>query len=246
MSDPAMSGEQNTHWDLYQQVEPHKRLQSHEAPANDHCSTANEDPWEAAPGRTFGEMYLSGELPWPQEPLLQYRDDPEEVVEEYLTLLADYARAEHADDQDTMRRLQGELESAQDEFRSMDTYSKAGALIPLTTRLTAAVQQQQISADPSRTATVEQALPEVGRFNGPAPFYRRGRAYIQTLAPAFELAALGHGALVSRRPNDADQLLRAVEALDTPQDLQDFIAGAVRELHRQLNRLTRQRPPREA
>lgn len=190
-------------------------------------------------GRTVGEMYLSGELPWPQEPLLRHCDDPDEIVNDYVALCNDYARAQRQGDHLATRRLQGELEAATASLEDMDTYAKAYALRPLLDALEDTAQDPAAPADPP-AATVAH-VPEQGRFNGPAPLYRRGRAYIQELAPAFTLASLGHGEFVAQRPTDAHQMLRTVEALDNPDDLQDFIAGVVHELHRQLGRLARQR-----
>ena len=219
----------------------------HPQPADVQANESTEPPAESilawAPsdwtiGKTFGEMYLDGELPWPEEPLLQNDRHSFEVVDEYLSILSQYTRAEQDSDPLALRRLSGELHVAEAALAHMDTYSQAAGLTRLTGHLTRAAQQP--AAPSPRTHKRVQVLPEQGRFKGPAPFFRRGRAYIQALAPTFILAAEGHGDFVSCRPDRADQFLRAVEASDDVTELQDFIAGAVHELHRQLRQLVAQ------
>jgi hypothetical protein len=217
---------------------------SHSKPVDSHAGENTPslaepvDPW--APGnlntsKTFREMYLDGDSPWPEEPLLQHDPHPFEIADEYLSLLGQYTRAEQDSDGLAVRRLRGELDVADAALTHMDSYSQAAVLTRLTSHLTRAAHTPQ-----PRAVTAPkpgQVLPDKGRFNGPAPFFRRGRAYIQALSPAFRLAAEGHGEFVGRRPEDADQFLRAVEASDDVADLQDFIAGAVHEIHRQLHQL---------
>ncbi|MDR7252770.1 hypothetical protein J2X46_001755 [Nocardioides sp. BE266] len=191
-------------------------------------------------GRTFGELWRSGELPWPEQPLIQ-DGSPYDTVEDYINLRRGLAEATQSGNDDAIRRLSGEYALARRTVNSMDAWEKALALDGLIAdeEVTTGVGVQQVTPTFEDRAVAQ----EPTRFPGPAPYFRRGRAYVQCLAPGFTLAALGHGEFVASRPEEADQLLRAVEDADNVDDLHDFVAGVAHEVERQLARLVRKHRP---
>lgn len=186
------------------------------------------------PGFTLGEHQLmSGR--WDEEPFLYEWEHPREVAVDYLAILQDLGQAQRDEDHLTERRLRGEIAAAVRTFERMDAFHSAAALTALVDGLD---NLEPSRNEPASTSRVPHVLPEVGRFTGPAPFYRRGRAYIQRLAEEFKQARHGLG-VHEYSHTENDRMLRAVEASDNPQELQDFIAGAIRELQRQLDLLAR-------
>lgn len=181
------------------------------------ADAARDDGADARPmltrGKTFAELYRSGELPWPEEPLIA-NGSPFEVVEDYFALLTDRADAMARNDTNGPRRLAGEIATAEKSIGSMDEWEKAHAFDGMLGGHRGTLER---ASDPMTVSGAErctrnrEATPEPTRFAGPAPYFRRGRACVQHLAPAITLAALGHGEFAASRSEDADQLFRAVE-----------------------------------
>lgn len=192
------------------------------------------DPW--APGRTFRDEYLAGDLPWPREFLFWGNEGGgNDMVNEYLEHIRDLPVAVARGNERTVRRLRGEIEAVEHEFEHMDSLWAAEVFSDLRAALNSRAETATVCRDEhSAPAAPALTAPETERFVGPAPFYRRGRIYVQGLAFAAETAS---GVSADHRPQDeADQLLRVVEACEDPEDLQDFIAGISREVKRQLAR----------
>lgn len=90
--------------------------------------TPSNDPFDWDGGKTFLQMYLDGDSPWPEEPLLQNDRHPYEIADEYLSLLDQQAHVANGDDQDTRRRMTGEIEAATSALTLMDTTAKPPSL----------------------------------------------------------------------------------------------------------------------
>lgn len=189
--------------------------------------------------RSIYDMCVRGEMAWREESLFSFSDDEDdEIAAEYMALLAQVQEASGMGDATALRRLRGEVEAVRTELDSMDAYSLAYVFGQIRARLEAQVEVEFSVADahaasatfPSQSRSDQS---EPGRFNGPAPFYRRGRAYLRAVLTAVEMAAANPKNLGWRHAY-ADQLLRAVEETDSPQDLHDFVAGMAYELSRTM------------
>lgn len=209
---------------------------------NHQPGTGYDDPWSAVPkeplewGRSFRDSYRSGELPWPRADLFWGDDGGTTVmVNEYLEHIRDAKVAAARGDRDTVRRLRGEIEAGEHEFEHMDTYWAVETFAEMRAALTSLEDADfgcsETASDAAESSVAES---EAERFVGPAPFYRRGRVFVQGLA--FAAKGASKDRVAQERLEDADQLLRAVEACDNLEDLHDFIAGVAREAKRQFAR----------
>lgn len=195
------------------------------------------NPWTARP--SFRDLYRSGDLPWPREPYFPETDDAGAedggagaVVAEYVANLRAFDVATTRGDERAERRLRGEIEAAEYEFREIDTYQATATFEVMRSALTLQIRLEGAAKSDLASAKHTTTASEAARFIGPAPLYRRGRAYVQAFFRAAEGASNERVAL--QRREDADQLLEVVEATTDTEALQDFIAGMCRELERQL------------